>query len=120
MARLRGVLALDPGFILANGWLGATYLYQGRVDDAMPLLERGIDPAVRHSVDVAFLGYGYAKAGRRPEAEALLRELLDRQSKGYVSPANIAVLTVGLATPSRPSPLERKLRLTIRSGLPRQ
>jgi len=95
-ALLRDVLSIDPGFLLGKQWLGATYLRQGRTADAVPLLERSIDPSVRHSVDVAFLGFAYAKAGRRRDAEALLRELMDRRSKRYVSPANIAVLNVGL------------------------
>jgi TolB-like protein/Tfp pilus assembly protein PilF len=93
---LRDVLSIDPGFLLGNQWLGATYLRQGRTADALPLLERAIDPSVRHSVDVAFLGFAYAKARRLRDAEALLRELMDRRSKRYVSPANIAVLHVGL------------------------
>jgi eukaryotic-like serine/threonine-protein kinase len=95
-AVLRDLLRLDPGFILANSWLGQTYLAQGRAADALPLLERGIDPAVRQSVDVALLGFGYAKAGRRNQAKTLLRELLDRRGKGYVSPASIALLMAGL------------------------
>jgi hypothetical protein len=37
-----------------------------------------------------------AKAGRRRDGEALVRELVDRHERGYVSPASIAVLTVGL------------------------
>jgi serine/threonine-protein kinase len=95
-ALLRDVLSIDPGFLLGNEWLGTTYLRQGRTADAVPLLERSVDPSVRHSVDVAFLGFAYAQAGRRRDAEALLRELMERRSKRYVSPANIALLNVGL------------------------
>ena len=62
----------------------------------MSLFERAIDPAVRHSIPTALLGYAMAKAGRRRESEALLRELLERQSKGYVSPTGTALLTAGL------------------------
>jgi hypothetical protein len=51
---------------------------------------------VRHSADVAFLGYAYAKAGRRPDALRLLRELKDRAAQGYVSPTNIGVLMAGV------------------------
>jgi eukaryotic-like serine/threonine-protein kinase len=95
-AQLRGVLAMDSTFVLVNGWLGTVYLSQGRAAEAVSLFERAIDPAVRHSIPTALLGYAMAKAGRRRESEALLRELLERQSKGYVSPTGIALLTAGL------------------------
>jgi eukaryotic-like serine/threonine-protein kinase len=95
-AQLRGVLAMDSTFVLVNEWLGTVYLSQGRAAEAVSLFERAIDPAVRHSIPTALLGYAMAKAGRRRESEALLRELLERQSKGYVSPTGIALLTAGL------------------------
>lgn len=45
---------------------------------------------------MAALGFTYARAGRRQAAEALLSELLDRRSKGYVRAASIAMLNAGL------------------------
>ncbi len=95
-AQLRGVLALDSSFILANSYMGMLHLFQGRAAAALPYLERAIDPKVRYSLDVALLGYGYSKAGRRRDAEMLRQELLERRSRGYVSPVSIAVLAAGL------------------------
>jgi TolB-like protein/Tfp pilus assembly protein PilF len=95
-AQLRGVLALDSSFILANSYMGMLHLFQGRAAGALPYLERAIDPKVRYSLDLALLGYGYSKAGRRREAEALRQELLARRSRGYVSPVSIALLAAGL------------------------
>lgn len=80
-AQLRGVLAIDSTFVIVNEWLGTVYLSQGRAAEAVPLYERAIDPAVRHSVPTALLGHALARAGRRSESEALLRELRrDNQS----------------------------------------
>jgi TolB-like protein/DNA-binding SARP family transcriptional activator/Tfp pilus assembly protein PilF len=98
-SQLRSVLALDSSFIVANEFLGTIYLFQGRTAEAVPLLERSIDHA-RHSINVALLGYAYAKAGSRLKAEALLRELLERRSKGSISPSSIALLTAGLGDTS--------------------
>jgi DNA-binding SARP family transcriptional activator/TolB-like protein/Tfp pilus assembly protein PilF len=98
-SQLRGVMALDSSFIVANEFLGTIYLFQGRAAEAVPVLERSIDQA-RHSINVALLGYAYAKSGSRPRAEALLRELLERQSEGYISPSSIALLTAGLGDTS--------------------
>jgi TolB-like protein/Tfp pilus assembly protein PilF len=94
--QLRGVLAVDSSFILANSTLGMVHLIQERATAALPYLERAIDPKVRYSLDVALLGYGYSKADRRREAEALRQELLDRRSRGYVSPVSLALLSAGL------------------------
>jgi tetratricopeptide (TPR) repeat protein len=95
-AHLRGAMALDSSFIAARQMLGMVYLFQGRPTEAVPHLERAIAPADRLTPDLAVLGYGYAKAGRRRDAEALLRELLQRRSTRYVSPASLALLTAGL------------------------
>ena len=95
-AHLRGVVAMDSTFILTNEWLGITYLGQGRLAEALPLLERSVEPGVRQSITLAQLGYGLAKLGRRKEAELLLGELMDRRAKGYVTPTSIAFLHAGL------------------------
>jgi eukaryotic-like serine/threonine-protein kinase len=94
--QLQGLLAIDSTFVMVNEYLGTLYLTQGRAAEAVPLLQRAIDPAVHHSIPTALLGYALAKAGRRRESEALRRQLLERQSKGYVSPTAIALLNAGL------------------------
>ena len=95
-AQLREVLALDSTFVMVNEYLGTVYLSQGRAAEAVSLFQHAVDPAVRHSIPTALFGHALAKAGRRRESEALLRELLERQSKGYVCPTAIALLTAGL------------------------
>ena len=62
----------------------------------MPVLRRAIDPGVRLSMPLAILGYALAKSGRRPEAERMLEELLERQRRGYIAPTSLAVLHAGL------------------------
>ena len=43
---------------------------------------------------LCYLGYALAHAGKRSEAQAILDKL--KNTKGYVSPAELAVLYVGL------------------------
>jgi tetratricopeptide (TPR) repeat protein len=45
---------------------------------------------------LAQLGYGYAVAGQRDSATAILAQLTARAERGYVSPALVALLHVGL------------------------
>ena len=96
LAHLEEVRSLEPDFTLTNAFLGQVHLIEGRYADAIQAMERSIDPAVRHSGDLAFLGYAYARAGKRGDAEKLLRELHEREARGYVSPANLALLLTGL------------------------
>ena len=42
-----------------------------------------------------YLGYAFAKAGQREEAQAILNEL--QKTKRYVSPAELAILYAGLS-----------------------
>jgi predicted Zn-dependent protease len=40
-AHIRGVMALDSSFIVANQFLGTVYLFQGRAAEAVPLIGAG-------------------------------------------------------------------------------
>ena len=72
-AQLRGVLAVDSSFILANSTLGMVHLIQGRATAALPYLQRAIDPKVRYSLDLALL---YAQEGRTGALKRLAVELI--------------------------------------------
>jgi tetratricopeptide (TPR) repeat protein len=74
--------------------LGYTYAAKGEFDKALEeyKIVTGIDG--KTTSDSCYIGYALAKAGRRGEAEALLKEL--KTTKEYVSPAELAVLYAGL------------------------
>jgi serine/threonine-protein kinase len=93
---LQAVRSLDPDFVLVNSGLGEVQLIQGKYQEAVATLERAVDPAVRHSMDLALLGSAYARAGRRPDAVRLLRELEERGARGYVSRTSLALLHAGV------------------------
>jgi len=62
----------------------------------VPILRRAVAPEVRLSMPLAILGYALAKSGGRTEAGRILKELLERQRRGYIAPTSLAVLHAGL------------------------
>jgi TolB-like protein/DNA-binding winged helix-turn-helix (wHTH) protein/Tfp pilus assembly protein PilF len=93
IARYRRTLELDAGFPSARLGLGIALLRTGQWDEAVVLIER----ADRDASDLrsrATLGHAYGAIGRRPEALAILSELLGHE--GYVSPVYPAFVAAGL------------------------
>ncbi|HSF18909.1 MAG TPA: protein kinase [Vicinamibacteria bacterium] len=90
------VVALDPHFAFAHYGLGDTYAQQSRYDEAIAELEESIRLSGRTANHVGVLGYTHGLAGHASTARALLEELTDRQSQGYVSSMWIALVHLGL------------------------
>ena len=91
---LKKTLELDQNFAYAHMLLG--YAYAGKGEYARAITEyREARRLGRDNTSVrCYLGYALAKAGHRGEAEALLKHL--ETTKEYVSPAELAILYVGL------------------------
>ena len=62
---MRNVVAMDTTFPLTNEFLGTAYLAQRHYAEAVPILRRAVDPALRQAMPLAVLGYALAKSGRR-------------------------------------------------------
>ena len=82
---------------LTNEFLATAYLALGRYAEAVPVLRRAIDPALR-LVDAARRPRLRAREERAARARRsdILRELLERQRRGYIAPTSLAVLSAGL------------------------
>lgn len=91
---LTQALELSPQMDLAYQQLGHAYLQQGRYDEAVEALRRAA--ALSGPRDSAHLAYAYAIAGRRHEAERIVRTLAASSSRRYVPPAHMALAYVGL------------------------
>jgi tetratricopeptide (TPR) repeat protein len=65
----RPLLAQDPPFYLAEQVLARALVQKGRLAEAIPILERQVQE--KGDAYAHYLGYAYAVAGRRAEAEAL-------------------------------------------------
>jgi TolB-like protein/Flp pilus assembly protein TadD len=71
-------LTLPANFPGKGGWLGRARLGQGRIQEAIGILEETIRRSGdRDGSNLGFLGYAYGRAGRREEAEKLATKILD-------------------------------------------
>jgi DNA-binding winged helix-turn-helix (wHTH) protein/tetratricopeptide (TPR) repeat protein len=93
ISEFRHALELTPGQPRVHFQMGATYVAMGRINDAIREFEttvqltQGWNPRFE-----AYLGYGYAAAGRRHEARDVLEALEARRREQYVSSFGIALI----------------------------
>jgi serine/threonine-protein kinase len=97
MEQTRRMLELDPNFPRGHETLGAVYVLQGQVVEAITHCQRAVDLSFRRDRRILrTLGYAYAVAGRRSEALAILKELQQRYEKREASPIDPAAIYAGL------------------------
>jgi TolB-like protein/tetratricopeptide (TPR) repeat protein len=92
----RAALDMDPNFGSAHLWLAHVYEQKGMFEQAISELKTGMRLSSDSTFALAKLGHGYAMAGRRDEAHAVLNQLTALSSQRYVSPYDIAMIHVGL------------------------
>jgi serine/threonine-protein kinase len=99
---LQQVLQRDASLWVAHWGLGSSYVQQGRLDEGIAELNRAVELSARNSRAIASLAYAYARAGKRPQAERLLAELMNRSKDGQHIPAgDIAQIYLGLGQRDR-------------------
>jgi tetratricopeptide (TPR) repeat protein len=91
---LREALVLNPRLDLAHQQLGNAYLQKGMRQEAIDAFRAGA--AISGPRDSAHLAYAYAIDGQRAEALRVLRRVLVRSDRRYVSPYAIAIAYAGL------------------------
>jgi serine/threonine protein kinase/Tfp pilus assembly protein PilF len=93
--QLQKVTDLDPDYPFASLFLGFYYTQQGKPLEASRAYQRSLDlfaaPWCR-----ARVAYGYAKAGRKAEALAILDTLRNQSQKAYVASDIVASVYVAL------------------------
>jgi serine/threonine-protein kinase len=87
---------VDPRFVFAHWSAGLACAQLGRMEEAAGALERAVEYSGGGLTFKAHLGYVYALAGRRAEAEALLAELGESAARRYVPSYYFAVIHLGL------------------------
>jgi len=96
LAQYRSALEMDPDFGSAHLWLANVFEQKGLFAEAISELKTGVRLSGDSTFALARLGQGYAMAGQRDEARAVLQQLNASSSQRYVSPYDIAMLHVGL------------------------
>jgi DNA-binding winged helix-turn-helix (wHTH) protein/TolB-like protein/Flp pilus assembly protein TadD len=95
MELYRRVLEMNPHFGMAHLYLGSALIEQGRVDEGIAEIQTAISLGSGQR-GLVNLGYAYAVAGRRDEAERVISELTGLAKQRYVSPFGVACIYAGL------------------------
>ncbi len=94
--QLRTTVEMSPLFPLAHLWLGRTYQEQRQYDEAIAEYNLAARVLVNWPVTMAAVGHVYGSSGRRAEAERVLRDLQDLQTREYVTPYAFALVHASL------------------------
>lgn len=93
---LHKALEMDANALDAHIFLGVAYVQHRKHEEAIAEFQSTVTLSGRNPSMLGLLGYGYAVAGRCEEAKAILKELDHLQRRQYVSPAEIALIYIGL------------------------
>ena len=94
----RGI-ELEPGNVVAHGWLTLGLLATGHLHDAVDAAEETARLAGHGVSSLGALGHTYAVAGRTAQARQVLDHLLDLSDTRYVSQYDLALIYLGLGDP---------------------
>jgi serine/threonine protein kinase/tetratricopeptide (TPR) repeat protein len=87
---------IDADFLLSLFGLAGARVALGHHEGGVSALERAAVLAGRSSFFLGWLGWAYGCAGRRADAEALLRELQERGTTEYVAPPFLGAIHAAL------------------------
>jgi TolB-like protein/Flp pilus assembly protein TadD len=81
---------------------GGVYVQQGMFDEGISDIELASEMLEgRNLIPAAYLGFAYARAGRRNDAERVLRELQEISAERFVNPDYLAIVLIGLGENDR-------------------
>jgi len=95
-AQYEKTLDLSPNYARAHRDFALTLAEEGRYEDALREIQKGIEFSDRSPLMLKVLGYVYAKSGKKREARNVLRELREMSRTRYVSPFDLAVVHAAL------------------------
>src|SRR5215813_13596656 len=101
MEQYRKALDLNPNYDNAYKHLASYYLAEGRYEEAIAAAEKMSANVHDKVTGRSFLGYTYAVAGKRAEAEKILHELQEEAKQRQVNPEEFALIYTGLGDKER-------------------
>jgi serine/threonine protein kinase/tetratricopeptide (TPR) repeat protein len=93
--QFRKTLELDPNFFVAHTSLGGALVQKSMNEEGIAELEKAV-AIFPGNFSLAYLGSGYAVAGRRPEAQKVLDRLNEIAKEKYVPAFHRAIVYAGL------------------------
>jgi len=96
LKQLRTSLNLESGFMLTHYWLGRTWLAKNDPAKAIAALKKAVELNGDDEVAKGALGHALARAGRKDEARAVLKDLETFARDRTVSAYHLAVVHIGL------------------------
>jgi eukaryotic-like serine/threonine-protein kinase len=96
LEQFRKTLELDPDSPTTHYSLGSAYLDKSMYKEAITEATQAATTFHGGTRELALLGYAYALAGRKAEAQQVLEKLTGPAKHEYVSPTSIALIYVGL------------------------
>ncbi len=94
--QLRNTIEMDPNFALSHLVLGQAYEQKKSYDQAVAEFQKAASISHDSVPAIPALGHAYAIAGRKPETQNALDQLLEKSKKQYVSPFYVAIVYAGL------------------------
>lgn len=94
--KLTKTLELEPNFWIALLTLARVDIRQGKYADAIAELSKARSSSGGNTQTISMIGYTWALAGHRAQAQAALDELKSLSTQRYVPPYNIAMVYNGL------------------------
>jgi tetratricopeptide (TPR) repeat protein len=83
----RKALELDPNFLPAHNQLGNAYIFNSMYKEGIAEFEKILAISPGNNVALSGLGYAYAVAGRKAEAQQVLHQMNELTKQKYVPAA---------------------------------
>jgi TolB-like protein/Tfp pilus assembly protein PilF len=94
--QLQKTLDLDPNYVPAHYFIGDAYLQKSMYKEGIASFGKALAISPDNTQALSMLGYGYAVAGKKAEAQKVLDELEEISKRRYVPAARLARIFVGL------------------------